>query len=488
MVIPDWVKDAIFYQIFPDRFARSAHVAKPGHLEDWKTPPTALGFKGGDLLGISEKLDYLQDMGITALYLNPIFQSSANHRYHTCDYYKVDPILGGNNAFKTLLAEAHRRSLRIILDGVFNHTGRGFFQFNHIAENGISSPYHDWFIIHKYPIRPYHARRGKHGYQAWWDIPGLPKLNTTTPAVKEFLFDVACYWIKLGIDGWRLDVPEEIKDVKFWQGLRERVKSINPEAYLVGEIWHDAEKWLQGDQFDGVMNYPFARACLAFFIGKNISKSAISRCPYQRIEPMNGSSFMTEMERLLRLYPKPSTDAQLNLLGSHDTPRFKTIARGDSAAYRLATLFQMTFPGAPCIYYGDEIGLEGAPDPGCRGAFPWDKEQWDQDLRTYVKRCIDLRKQFKALRRDSFVPLSADEKSIAFGRQCGSEKVVVILNSASKAVTVDLKVSDFLADQSKLTVILPHQNPGSEQISVAEGYLRSLYVPARSGKVMQWQV
>jgi cyclomaltodextrinase len=222
---PEWVRDAIFYQIFPDRFARSERVPKPSNLEPWDSPPTTHGFKGGDLLGVAERLDYLQDLGVTAIYLNPVFQSTANHRYHTHDYYRVDPILGGNSALRTLLDEAHRRNMRVILDGVFNHASRGFFQFNHIVENGAMSPYVDWFIVKQFPLRPYHAPWGQHGYEAWWNLPALPKLDVSTPAVREFLWNVASHWIEFGVDGWRLDVPAEIDDDEFWREFRVRVKA-----------------------------------------------------------------------------------------------------------------------------------------------------------------------------------------------------------------------------------------------------------------------
>ncbi|GAH24484.1 unnamed protein product, partial [marine sediment metagenome] len=179
-----------------------------------------------------EHLDYLQYLGITAIYFNPIFKSTANHRYHTYDYYQVDPILGGNDALQTLLDETHKRGMRVILDGVFNHTGRGFFQFNHIVENGPMSPYLDWFIIKNYPLKPYNAPNEQHGYEAWLNLPALSKLNIATPAVREFILNVACYWIEFGVDGWRLDVPYEIDDDDFWREFHKRVKGVNPEAYI----------------------------------------------------------------------------------------------------------------------------------------------------------------------------------------------------------------------------------------------------------------
>ncbi|MCX8025407.1 MAG: glycoside hydrolase family 13 protein, partial [Thermanaerothrix sp.] len=246
---PAWVHNAVFYQIFPDRFARSAAVEKPGNLEPWEAPPTPYGFKGGDLLGVAEHLDYLQDLGITAIYLNPIFQSASNHRYHTHDYYRVDPLLGGDAAFRHLLNEAHRRGIRIILDGVFNHASRGFFQFNHILEVGAQSPYLDWFVIHGFPLNAY---EGTPNYKCWWNLPALPEFNHANPQVQRFIFDVARYWLEQGIDGWRLDVPFCVTEPGFWARFREVVKSTNPDAYITGEIPEAADPWLQGDQFDGV--------------------------------------------------------------------------------------------------------------------------------------------------------------------------------------------------------------------------------------------
>ena len=220
---PDWVKNAIFYQIFPDRFARSPRTQHPRGVEfkPWGSPPEEQGFQGGDLLGIIDKLDYLQALGINALYLNPIFASAANHRYHTFDYFQVDPLLGGNEALRELLDEAHAREMRVVLDGVFNHASRGFWPFHHLLENGNASPYLDWFIIHDWPLRPYSSDRDNPAnYEAWWNLPALPKLNTDNPGVRDYIFEVTRYWLEFGIDGWRLDVPAEIDDDDFWRQFR----------------------------------------------------------------------------------------------------------------------------------------------------------------------------------------------------------------------------------------------------------------------------
>ncbi|MBV9282189.1 MAG: alpha-amylase [Chloroflexi bacterium] len=437
---PAWVRDAVFYQIFPDRFARSAAVPKPANLEPWGSPPTFHGFKGGDLIGVAERLDYVRELGISAIYFCPIFQSAANHRYHTHDYLTVDPILGGNEALDLLIAEAHRRDIRIVLDGVFNHASRGFFQFNHILENGDKSPYIDWFSVYAWPLNPYGP--GDPGYQCWWGLPALPKFNTGTQAVREFLWSVGEHWIERGIDGWRLDVPNEIDDDEFWREFRRRVKRANPDAYIVGEIWGDARRWLQGDQFDAVMNYLFTRACLGFFAGTGLGLdySLIEGTGLAPVEQLDAPGFRHVVDSLLDLYPWPITLSQLNLLDSHDTPRFLSIAREDASAFRLATLFQMTFPGAPCVYYGDEVGLLGGRDPDCRRGFPWDRSGWDDGLRDYVRDCIALRHGHRVLRQGGFGSLIAEDNLCVYARELDGDLAVIALNAGQSARTLDVEL------------------------------------------------
>jgi cyclomaltodextrinase / maltogenic alpha-amylase / neopullulanase len=441
---PEWVRDAVFYQIFPDRFASSAAVAKPSNLQSWGSPPTPRGFQGGDLVGIVEHLDYLQDLGITALYLNPVFQSTANHRYHTHDYFTVDPLLGGNGALELLLREGHERGMRVVLDGVFNHASRGFFQFNSILENGQDSPYLDWFQVYSWPLHPYGGLGEPAGYAAWWDNRELPKFKTSTQDVREFLWNVARHWVDRGIDGWRLDVPNEINDDVFWQEFRRQVKGAKAEAYIVGEIWGDAARWLQGDQFDAVMNYIFTRACLGFFAGQGsgIDDGVLAGTGLSPAPVLDAAAFAATIESLLSLYSWDVTLSQLNLLGSHDTPRFRTIARGDTSSYRLATLFQMTFPGAPCIYYGDEVGMEGGHDPDNRRAFDWNPSSWDEDLRTHVRACIALRKQNPVLREGAYTALTVEAGVYAFARSLGTEVALVAINASSSDATLNLTLPD----------------------------------------------
>ena len=397
---PDWVRDAVFYQIFPDRFARSKALPKPANLQPWGARPTYHGFQGGDLIGALEKLDYLAGLGINAIYFNPIFQSAANHRYHTHDYYRVDPLLGGDRAFGQLLDAAHARGIRVILDGVFNHASRGFFQFNHILECGAESPYVDWFHINGYPLHAYDSSQGPN-YAAWWNLPALPEFNTDNPDVREFLFDVARHWIALGADGWRLDVAAEIED-GFWREFRQVVKQANSDAYILGEIWvneleRTGERWLQGDQFDAIMNYGLTAACIGFFIGDRLDPALVEGQSHAPIHPLDAEAFADRIDTLLNRYAPEIVQAQFNLLGSHDTARYLTLARGDKRILKLTALFQMTYPGAPSVYYGDEVGLQGGRDPDCRRAMPWEPAQWDTDLLDFFKKMVAIRRAHPAL-------------------------------------------------------------------------------------------
>lgn len=476
---PAWVRDAIFYQIFPDRYARSLHVPKPTNLEPWESTPTPLGFKGGDLLGVAEQIGYLRDLGVTALYFTPVFQSTANHRYHTHDYLRVDPLLGGDAALRELLDVAHRNDMRVVLDGVFNHASRGFFQFNHILENGAQSPYLDWFHVRSFPLNAYADDGQPPGYDAWWNLKALPKFNTSNPAVRDYIFRVARHWIDFGIDGWRLDVPSEIDDDPFWREFRRVVKEGNQNAYIVGEIWGPAERWLRGDMFDAVMNYGFTKACIEFFIGKR-GDASLWQGGYGDVLPCDAIGFAAQIEALLSRYPSAATHTMLNLLDSHDTARFVTIARGDEAAMRLATLMQMTYPGAPCIYYGDEIGLPGGRDPDSRRAMPWDRRQWDTGMQAYVRKCIALRHAHPALRTGAFKVLVAEGMVFAFARYSEDDVIIVIFNAGDRLQVANIGAASVLADSDLLKDVWSPQT-----VEVTRGYMWDMVLPPRSGMVYQ---
>ncbi len=476
---PDWVKDAVFYQIFPDRFAKSERVLKPNNLEPWDSLPTTQGYKGGDLYGVIEHLNHIQDLGCTAIYFTPIFRSGSNHRYHAHDYYAVDPLLGGNPAFYALRDEMHRRGLKIVLDGVFNHASRGIFFFHDILENGPHSPWLDWFTIYDWPLSAYDGSKPAN-YEAWVGNRALPKWNTDNPQVRDYIMQVAEYWIREGIDGWRLDVPFCVTSPGFWNEFRQRVKAINPEAYIVGEVWWDSRNYLAGDQFDGVMNYVFTEPVIQFCGQQHLDFDlAVTGASYDPYPAINGVHFANKMNKLLSLYDWEITQAQLNLLDSHDTPRLLSIAGGDKNTVKLATILLMTFPGAPSVYYGDEIGLPGCGDPDCRRTIPWDHpEQWDRTALDYHKRLIAIRKQYRALRRGWFTQLHAGPFTYAFARHLDGETVLVAVNVGDQPETISFGTDGRLADGAALTAVY-----GEGGAVVAAGQV-TLTLPARDGVIL----
>lgn len=426
MSVPYWVQDAIFYQIFPDRFANGDPSNDPPNVQPWGSPPTVWGFQGGDLRGIVQRFDYLLDLGVNAIYLNPIFQATSNHRYNTTDYYRIDPKLGNMADFRSLVEVCHRNNIRLILDGVFNHCGRGFFAFNDVLENQEHSPYRDWFHLNGFPVDAYSPGNAK-DYLGWWKLKSLPKFDTKNPAVRQYLLGVARYWIEQGADGWRLDVPNEIDDDQFWAEFRHVVKSVNPEAYLVGEIWEADPRWVGEGHFDGLLHYPLREALLDCVLagGQNVE------------------DFASGVKQFLSIYARENVYAMYLPLGSHDTERVLTLL-GDVTKVKLAFAFIFAFPGAPAIFYGDEIGLQGDKDPDCRQAFPWDAAQWNMDLRDYVQRLIDLRKRFSTLRRGEYRPISADNQRgcLIFARILGRETVVIALNFSSAHQHIHFPVGD----------------------------------------------
>jgi cyclomaltodextrinase / maltogenic alpha-amylase / neopullulanase len=511
---PAWVRDAVFYQVFPDRFARSERVDRPGPLEDWDAQPTLHGFKGGDLRGVAEHLDHIAGLGANALYLTPVFQSASNHRYHTYDYFTVDPLLGGDDALRELIDAAHRRGMKVILDGVFNHTGRGFWPFHHVVEAGAGSPYRHWFVLDQealdagLPLDPYptaHARNGsasnephawatggvggsgdsldRLGYQAWWDIPALPKLNVGDPAVREYLWSVAEHWLRFGADGWRLDVPGEIQDPPFWAEFRRRCRAVNPEAYIVGEIWEVAPDWTGDERFDALMNYPLAEAIIGFVGGESLNEPLLrSHHEYGRVRALDGPAFASRLEEVLGAYDPDVTAVQLNLMGSHDTPRLASILGGDRRAIDLAVLLQATLPGAPCVYYGDEIGLRGGIDPDCRRAFPWQEDRWDHELLGFVRAAFGLRNAEELLRHGEMRILGAEGGWLAFERASSDGSggaIVVVLNAGPEPASVPV------GEPGARFEVLQLPGPASSVGDPEDDARPTVAVPARAGVVLR---
>ncbi len=478
---PDWVKNAIFYQIFPDRFAKSKRSHKRMQnltWEDWEAIPTLQGYKGGDLWGILEQLDYIESLGINAIYFTPIFQSASNHRYHTHDYYQVDPMLGGNEAFRELLDAAHARDIKVVLDGVFNHSSRGFFFFHDVLENGPHSPWVNWFKIEGWPLAPYTGETPAN-YGSWGGNRALPEFNHDNPEVREYIMEIAEYWIKFGIDGWRLDVPFEIKTPGFWEEFRQRVKAANPEAYIVGEVWGDSRQWLDGKQFDGVMNYLFAGPTIAFAAGDRVDLEQVQSRDYKPYPPLFAAEYAAKIEELLKFYPWEIQLTQLNLLASHDTARLMSIAGNDIRSVELATLLLMTFPGAPSVYYGDEVGLPGALDPDSRRGFPLESN-WNQEILKYHRDLIALRHAYPCLRTGNYEILYAQGAAYIFARTLGTEELMIAVNVGTAEAKAHLETVNLQSQPNKLLF----GNAEIEWNGEGESQQLSLTLPPRTGCIL----
>lgn len=411
---PSWVHDAVFYQIFPERFANGDTQNDPPDTVPWASPPGPDTFMGGDLKGLLEHLDYLANLGISAIYLNPIFSAQSNHKFDHRDYKQVDPHFGSNQLLKVLVDECHSKGIRVILDISQNHCGRDFFAFADVVQKGAASKYTQWYHIESFPV----SGPEKPNYKSWWGIGSLPEFNNENQEVRAYFWDVTRYWMEeVGVDGWRLDVANEVSH-EYWCEWRALVKGINPDAYIVGEIWGDGTPWLQGDNFDAVMNYVWRDLVVDFFAERS----------------MTASKFDAGVRGLLARHPASVNLAMFNLIGSHDTARFLTVAQERIERLRLAFLYQMTYVGAPVIYYGDEIGMRGEKDPGCRGAMVWDRGYWNSALQAYVAKLIEIRRGNPSLRSGEYHRvLTHDEHGVyVYRRGRGQEAIYVVLNNSGK--------------------------------------------------------
>lgn len=446
---PSWVSQTIWYQIFPERFRNGDSSLNPVDTAQWgQEEPGLYNFFGGDLQGIMDCLDYLTDLGITGIYLTPIFHAKSNHKYDTINYLEVDPQFGDREMLKYLVKECHNRGIRVMLDAVFNHCGDHFPPFQDVLKNEERSRYKDWFHIHKFPLKENDMLH----YETFGFYEAMPKFNTANPEVKEYLLHVAKYWItECDIDGWRLDVANEI-DHEFWRSFRAVVKSLKPDIFILGEIWHDSLPWLRGDQFDSVMNYPLLTKALQFFA-------------YDMISPQQ---FMEEMTTTLQAYPDTVNNVLFNIIGSHDTPRILHECSYRKERVRLLFTFLFTYPGTPCIYYGDEIGLGGGSDPGCRKCMPWNTEEHDTELKEFVKRLIQVRKQSSPLiNNGTFYFLSQPDSCLAYYTKEEEEILLTVINKSDKEaqfllpfplrgkkISLLLTEEEYAAESDDLAVIL----------------------------------
>ena len=369
----EWMRSAVFYQIFVERFRQGNEKKDTSYINmKWDEKPTPKSFAGGDLAGIIEKMDYLKELGINALYLTPVFRSISNHKYDIIDYFTVDPQFGTKEELRQLVKLAHENGIRVVLDAVFNHCSMEMQQFQDVLEKGRESRFYDWFIIDGDFPEP-----EKMNYECFAACNYMPKLNTANEEVQDFLLEIAIYWIReADIDGWRLDVSDEVSH-GFWRRFRKAVKKEKPDSVIIGENWHDAYAYLMGDQYDSIMNYAFTKACLDYFAKGVFSAKDMA-------DKLN-SNLMRNTEQVNRM--------MLNLLDSHDTHRFFTEVNKDKDKMLAAIALEMVFEGAPCLYYGTELCIEGGYDPDSRRGFPWDTKSWDMDFLEKVKELIRIRKQ-----------------------------------------------------------------------------------------------
>ncbi len=495
--VPEWVQEGVIYQIFPDRFAignpennpdfsewyyRDSRTAPPSgeflppqteyfHLiEDWrdikglvqspylpKGKPDWWSFYGGDLAGITQKLDYLVDLGITIIYLNPLWQAKSNHKYDAADYMQIDPHFGTEAELQTLANTAHAKGIRIILDVAFNHTGETFWAFRDCIKKGPFSEYWNWYDWHKYPLpEPLPADFDpKEYYQCWWGVKDMPDLNydlsrlhpdenyvkdinhavVNTPLV-DYVLHTADYWLgQMDLDGFRLDVPDEVP-YWFWELFRRHVKSVKPDAWLVGEIWNDAEDWVNDSYFDSVMNYAYFKSpSIDYLIHRAISLE----------------EFQTRIEEGLSKYPLQAQRAMMNLYGSHDTWRIIELAKGDIQLIKMAITFQMCFVGTPHVYYGDEIAMRGKKDPDNRRPFNWNWEIREEavELRACFKELISIRKRYPALVYGEFAFVSDPNNLCHFKRFTPEEEIHVILNPSKRKVKLYTPPESMILYQSQ---------------------------------------
>ena len=410
--VPDWAANKVVYQIFPSRFAASQPVDK----KLWyKAPITPMDDLHGDLRGIIDHLDHIQDLGIDVIYMTPSFKSDSCHKYDTIDYYEIDPSFGTKEDLKELVQKAHDRGMKVVMDAVFNHTGKEFFAFKDILEKGEKSKYLDWYYIDELPLK------GK-----WGEIPnflcfgyygGMPKLNLKNPEVEKYITDVACYWIReCDIDGWRLDVGDEISHF-FWKRFRRAIKAVKKDMLIIGEIWHYAGDFLEGDEWDTVMNYPFYLNLIDLLADEKISVS----------------QFVQNLGYLKGRLHKKCYPLMWNLIDSHDTARFLHLCKDNKKKQHLAAAFQLLLPGMPMIYYGDEYAMPGANDPDCRRGMYWDEEYQDKEMFEWYKRLLQVRKAHTCIVEGELAEaITRDEdETIVLIRKNGEETIALIFNCSN---------------------------------------------------------
>ncbi len=420
-VVPSWVERSVIYQVFPDRFANGDRRNDPQGVVPWDAKPTWSNRFGGDVAGVRSKKAYFESLGVGAIYFNPVFQSPSNHRYETTDYRLIDRDFGTNAEFSSMTRDFASDGIRTVLDGVFNHTAVDFAAFADIRAKGAASKYRGWYFVHSYPVTV-----GEHpNYDAWFGFPSMPKLNLANPDVRALLLDVPRFWHEgAKIAGWRLDVANEVP-MDYWRAFRRRVKALDPQAWIVGEVWGAGTPWLKGDQWDSVMNYRFREANLGFLARQSTT----------------GDQFLKAlMDVYLGDAPQVSRN-MMNLLSSHDTPRFLTLCGGNEARARLGALVQFTWVGAPSVYYGEELGMTGQADPDNRRGMDWSRATPGNRTLRWYRALGALRGATPALQSGDPIPLASTADAVAYGRTLGTTHVLVALNRSTAKTTLKVPLN-----------------------------------------------
>jgi cyclomaltodextrinase len=410
---PEWVKETVWYQIMPDRFYNPMD-------KNWgqKQELDQYSLHGGTLKGVIEKLPYLQKLGITGLYLTPVFKSPTAHKYDTTDYYQIDPNFGTKQELKSLVKEAHDRGMKVLLDGVFNHIGEESEVFKDVLDKGKKSKYYDWFYLEHENLFDEKGQRNSSSYRHF--TPNMPKLNTLNPEVQSYILDIAEYWIKeTNCDGWRLDVANEV-DHHFWKLFRKKVKAVKSDAYIIGEIWHNSDPWLKGDEFDGVMNYPLSKPILEWLASERI----------------DSNTFVEQFVRALTQYSDNVNQGMMTLLDSHDTERLLTYAEGDQRKAEMCLALLSLLPGSLSLYYGTEIGMTGGEDPNNRKPMKWENEG-KHPLYQFIQRILEQRKKQKDLFcANDFAFEKLKGGGLLIRKETGNAQALFIVNRSLEAIKI----------------------------------------------------
>lgn len=429
--VPTWAKQQVFYQIFPDRFLNGDQSNDPQGTEAWGSNPTYFNFMGGDLAGVEAKIPYLKSLGISGIYFNPIFDGPSNHGYVTTDYRLIDKNLGTNNQFSQLSNSLRDQKIKVVLDGVFNHTSTEFAPFQDLLKNQSQSRYKNWYFVNSFPIQV----KANPTYEGWAGFADLPKLNILQPEAQKYILESVDFWHQSAhIDGWRLDVANEVAP-EFWQTFRKRLKAKDQTTWIMGENWTDSSPWLQGDQWDSTMNYPVRGAILNFLAFQNTS----------------AQDFADELFRAYLIYPKHVSDNTLTFLSTHDTPRVLTLSNNNPDQALLAATALFAWPGVPCIYYGDELGMEGGADPDNRQAMKWEKANDQNRFLNHYKALVSARKSSRELQEGTPELLISDNKNsvVAFSRNLPDSCAITLLNNSDSNQLIKITLPPHLAKTAR---------------------------------------